>query len=124
VADVDDYLKALDHPKKAEIEALRAIILATDAGITESVKWNAPNFATTDDFATMNLRPNAVRVILHTGAKPKPEHPEIVVDDPDALLARLGTNRVMATFSDAADIEAKRDAFTTIVRQWVAQLNG
>jgi hypothetical protein len=119
---IDTYLAGLDHPKKAEIEALRAIILATDAGITESVKWNAPNFATVDDFATMNLKPNAVRVVLHTGAKPKPGHPEIAIDDPDALLTWLGENRAIVAFSNLLDIEAKREAFTAILRQWVAQL--
>ncbi|MGB7815828.1 MAG: hypothetical protein WBL28_05710 [Methylotenera sp.] len=41
---VHDFMANLAHPLKAEIEAVRSIILAADANISECVKWNAPSF--------------------------------------------------------------------------------
>ncbi len=41
---VDEYMAALDHPFKAEVEALRAIIKGVNPNITEQVKWNAPSY--------------------------------------------------------------------------------
>jgi uncharacterized protein YdhG (YjbR/CyaY superfamily) len=39
-------MRDLDHPSKAEVRAVREIILAVDPRITEQVKWNAPSFST------------------------------------------------------------------------------
>jgi len=41
---VDTFMAALDHPYKAEVQAVREIILGVHDGITEQVKWNAPSF--------------------------------------------------------------------------------
>jgi hypothetical protein len=123
MSDVDDYLAGLEEPRRAEVQALRELILAADPAIREGIKWNAPSFAVRDWFATLNLRPNApVRVVLHTGAKAVPGHPDLVVDDPLGLLAWQGKDRAIVTFADAADVEAKRGAFTGILKQWVPQL--
>ena len=120
---VDEYLAALDHPKKAEMQALRTLILAADPSIREGVKWNAPSFAVADWFATLTLRPlTQVRVVLHTGARAVPGHPDVVVDDPDGLLAWQGNYRAVATFQDLSEIEEGRSAFTRILQQWVPQL--
>ena len=54
--EVDALLARLDHPAHATIQALRALILDADPRIAESVKWNAPSFATTEYFATFHLR--------------------------------------------------------------------
>jgi hypothetical protein len=53
---VDAYLRQLDHPLKAEIQALREIIKRVHPGITERIKWNAPSFRNKDYLATSNLR--------------------------------------------------------------------
>ncbi|MFB2584606.1 DUF1801 domain-containing protein [Herbiconiux liukaitaii] len=120
---VDDYLAELEHPKKAEIQELRALILAADPRIREGIKWNAPSFAVADWFATFTLRPpTQVRVVLHTGARAVPGHPDVVVDDPHGLLAWQGKDRAIATFADLSDIDVKREAFIRIVQQWVPQL--
>src|SRR3954452_21055214 len=41
---VDAYVRAIKHPLKRVVEELRAIILNTDPGIGEEIKWNAPAF--------------------------------------------------------------------------------
>src|SRR5262245_25378593 len=64
-------LRTLRHPLKAEIEAVRLIILGANSGIGEGVKWNAPSFRTPKDwFATMHVRSKeSVQLILFVGVK-------------------------------------------------------
>lgn len=120
---VNRYMAALEHPRKAEIEALRALILGVDPRITESVKWNAPSFAIADHFATMRLHPNdMLQIVFHTGAKVKPDAKAMKIEDPDGLLKWAAKDRALATLDDAADLAAKRAALVSIVQQWIAQL--
>ena len=121
--DVDAWFTALDHPMKAGAQQLRGVLAALSPDVVESVKWKAPNFALRDDFATMSLRrADVVHVIFHTGAKPKPEHPEIVVQDPAGWLRRADRNRDVATLTDEQAILAALPAFTAIAASWVRQL--
>ena len=65
-SDVESFIASLEHPFKREILALRAVILAADDGIAESIKWNAPSFSTSEHFATFHLRArDGVQVVLH-----------------------------------------------------------
>ncbi len=41
---VNEYMSKLDHPLKAEIEAVRKIIKGADKKIAERIKWNAPSY--------------------------------------------------------------------------------
>lgn len=121
--DVDGFMAQLDHPRKAEIEAIRAIIRGADQRIHESIKWNAPSFSIGEHFATLKLRPGAtVQVVFHTGAKVKPGATAIAIDDPSGLLKWAAPDRCVATFADMRDIQARRGALVAIVRQWIAQL--
>jgi hypothetical protein len=117
---VDAFLAALDHPFKREVLAVRQIIFSADPGIAEGIKWNAPSFRTSEYFATVHLRAKAgVQVILHLGAKARPgSGPGVAIADPEALLERLAADRASVTFRDLIDIDAKRAAFTDVIRQW------
>ena len=119
--DVDRLLVALAHPMTPTIEALRAIIRGVDPRVREEVKWNAPSFATTEHFATFHLRArDAVQVVLHLGAKPRPGMDvRRRVADPDGLLTWRGSDRATVTFRDVAEVEAKAAAFAVVLRQWV-----
>src|SRR5262245_32599131 len=88
---VNALMKALDHPFKSEIEAIRAAILEAAPGIEEGVKWNAPSFRTHEYFATTNLREKqGIGVILHLGAKVRELGPAgVKVPDPRKLLKWL-----------------------------------
>lgn len=118
---VDAFLAGLEHPHKAEILALRRIILGADAGIAEGIKWNAPSFRTSDWFATTHLRAKrGVQIILHFGAKKRDGFaPRADVPDPESLLEWLADDRAGATFRDLADVEAKQAAFAELIRAWV-----
>lgn len=119
-ADVEAFLAALDHPFKAEILALRRVVLAVDPAIGEGIKWNAPSFRTTDDFATFHLRARGgVQIILHHGAKSRAA-PVHAIEDPTGLLEWLGPDRASVKFRDGAEVEARREAFTALLRRWIA----
>jgi hypothetical protein len=120
---VDQYMARLKHPLKAEIEALRAIILGADPRIREAVKWNAPSYFIVDHFATFNLRSaETVRVVLHRGAKAKDEASAPRIDDPSGMLTWAARDRCVATFSDMKTVRSQKRAFTAILRQWIHQL--
>lgn len=120
--DVNSFLEALEHPLKAEVLALRCVILQSAPGIQESVKWNAPSFYTTEHFATMNLRDKiGVGVIMHFGAKKRGADfkPRALISDPDGMLKWLADDRALVSFVDCADIEARRASYADVIREWV-----
>ena len=121
--EVETFLAALDHPHKDAVLLLREIILGADLGISESIKWNAPNFRrgtagrAPTDFATFHLRAkDGVQIILHLGTK---KRAKIAVPDPDSLLEWLGPDRASVKFRDLADVQAKREAFAVVIREWI-----
>ncbi len=123
-ADVATFLAQLEHPRKAEIEAVRALILSADPRIRESIKWNAPSFALADHFATFKLRPETtVQVVLHTGAKVRANPAAMSVDDPAGLLTWAAPDRAIVTFAHMAAIDTHRDALVALLQQWIAQLS-
>jgi hypothetical protein len=116
---VDAYLAALAHPLKAEVVALRKLILAIDPSVSEEVKWNAPSFRTTEHFATMNLRsPQCVQLILHLGAK-KRAASALKIDDPTGLLEWLGADRASVKFASKRELSDKHAALERVLRQWI-----
>ncbi len=122
--EVEALLASLDHPRLREIEALRQLILGADPAISEGVKWNAPSFRTSEWFATFHLRAkDGVQVILHFGAKKRDTAAaRAAIADPESLLEWLAADRATARFRDLEEVEAKRDAFAAVVRQWIGQV--
>ena len=119
---IDEFLAALEHPCKQEIMALRQLILKADPRITEEIKWNEPSFRASEHFATFQLRAKTgVQIVLHLGAKVRETATTgIAIADPAALLTWLAKDRASVTFHDLDEINAKRDAFTQLIRQWIA----
>ena len=109
---------------KAELDAVRAIILATDPAIAEGIKWNAPSFRTTEFFATTNLRSkDVVQIIVHFGAKVNDISAKgVAIEDPSGLLQWLAKDRATIKFRDMNSIRSNADAFTAILRQWIAHV--
>jgi uncharacterized protein YdhG (YjbR/CyaY superfamily) len=60
---VEQYLSKLEHPMKAEIEALRTIIKGANPKISERIKWNAPSYFYQEDLLTFGppaRKPNEI----------------------------------------------------------------
>jgi uncharacterized protein YdhG (YjbR/CyaY superfamily) len=106
---VDEFLAELDHPLKAEVQAVREIIRGAAPGIKEQVKWNAPSFSYKDDYlVTFNLRArDRIHLVFHNPAISKVNSPLLEGDYED---------RRIAYFTDMGDIEAKRDALEKAVQ--------
>jgi hypothetical protein len=118
---VEEFMTALVHPYKAEVEALRKLVLSVDPSISEGIKWNAPSFRTTEYFATTHLRAKSgIGVILHLGAKLR-DLPSggVLVDDPKGLLKWLAKDRAMLEFADAQQFHTTKTALQAILRQWI-----
>lgn len=115
---VDAFLAGLEHPMKAAIEDLRAV-LRRIPGVAEGIKWNAVSFRTTEWFLTTNVHgTSGLRLILHRGAKKRTdEMPEI--PDPGGILTPLGRDRGMVAFRDAAEYKARRTALSTLIKAWL-----
>lgn len=117
-AAVDQFMAATVHPLKAEMQALRELILGVHPDVREGIKWNAPSYRTHEYFATTNLRDQAgIGVILHLGAKVRNE--TVAIDDPARLLTWHGTNRASVSFGGMAELRRNETAFRQILVQWV-----
>jgi uncharacterized protein YdhG (YjbR/CyaY superfamily) len=119
-----DRFDLLGHPLRKDIDAVRTIVTEVSPKISEGVKWNAPSFRTDREwFATINLRSqDSVQIILHLGARARPNQKAFKVADPNHLMKWLGKDRAMVTLGAGRDIGAHRKAFEAIVRTWIKYL--
>ena len=118
---VDAFLTASEHPRKAEVQQLRLAILASDAELTESVKWNAPNFRFAGaDRVTFRLQPgDRVQLIFHRGAKVRADLEDFRFEDPTGRLDWRAPDRGVLDLADAADTDARQGEVVDLVRRWV-----
>ena len=119
--EVGAFLAASDHPHRAEIAALREIILGANPAIADGIKWNAPSYRTEDWFATTHLRAKTgVQMVMHFGAKKRANFsPRKQIADPESLVQWLADDRGTVTFRDMDDIHSKRSAFAALIREWI-----
>ena len=59
--DVDAWFKKYDNPMKDVVERVRAIILAADPRIDETIKWQAPTFTYRGNLASFFPKTNSTR---------------------------------------------------------------
>jgi hypothetical protein len=112
---VDAFLAQLDHPMKAEIEAVRAIILRASPNVRERIKWNAPSFFFREDIGAFHLRSRTfVHLIL--------VFPEAVTMVDDPILEGDHVRRREVKFRDMADVGAKKRSLQRIIAAWVADM--
>lgn len=124
--EVDAFFAKLRHPHADAFKALRTIILGADPRIAEGIKWNVPSFRTSEYFATFHLRTQrGVGVILHFGAKKRLDlTARTAIKDPASLLVWLADDRAVVAFADLKDVQAKAQAFSSLIRQWIPHLTG
>jgi hypothetical protein len=112
--EVNAFMKQLDHPLKAEIEAVRVIIKANKK-IAERIKWNAPSFFYVDDLATIHVKSKQhVHLIFH--------HPAIVKIR-SALLEGDYKDRRMMYFENMKEVKARKKELTRIINELVELMN-
>jgi len=110
-AAVNEYLSNFDHPLKAEIEAVREIILSASNKITESIKWSAPSYAYKDNLCTFNPRAKKfVNLTFHKGA---------LINDTTGLLEGDQKEARVARFANMDEVEAKKSDLQEVVLKWI-----
>ena len=104
-------MAALDHPLKAEVQAVREIILGVNPGITEQVKWAAPSFSYKGYMVTFNLwARDRVHLVFHNGA---------ILNNKDGLLEGDYPDRRMLYLADMPAVKAKQAALVRLVKEWI-----
>jgi len=121
VSALDSYFDDLEHDRKAEILALRQLILDAVPGLSETLKGTTPAFARGDaERIAMRLQPgNRVQLILHRGTKAGADD-LFRFEDPDRLIAWAAPDRGVITIRDATDLAGKSEAISQVLRRWVA----
>lgn len=108
---VTAYMDQLEHPLKAEMEAVRKIIKECDKTIHERIKWNAPSYYTSADMVTFNHRsPEYVHLIFH--------HPTIVKIK-STLLEGDYKDRRMVYFRTMKEVTANKKELQRIIKEQV-----
>lgn len=105
---VDEFMSKLDHPLKAEMEAVRKIVLGTDDRMTETIKWGEPTFMFNGNMATIS--PNAkkyVNLFFQTGS---------ILPDRHGILEGDAAQVRTARFADMSEVESKADSLRAVVK--------
>jgi uncharacterized protein YdhG (YjbR/CyaY superfamily) len=112
---VESYMEKLDHPLKAEVQALRDIIKGVNENITEQIKWNAPSYRYKDYIATFNLRAtHHVHLIFHN---------PVIASIESEILEGNYPDRRMVYFTDMNDVNAKKAAVEYVVQELMKRMD-
>lgn len=115
---VNEYMAALNHPLKAEMEMVRSIINHASDKIAERVKWNSPSFYYKND-------PKKDLAAVHTRAQDC-VHVVFVfyngdmIHESNGLLEGDYKDRRMAKFYSMQDVMDKKVSLEKVVQEWVA----
>jgi uncharacterized protein YdhG (YjbR/CyaY superfamily) len=112
---VDEFMSKLDHPLKAEVQAIRDIIKGLNPNITEQIKWNAPSYSYKDYIVTFNLRTTKhVHLVFHNRS---------IASVKSEILEGDYEDRRMAYFADMDDVQAKRAELERVVSELVSLMD-
>jgi len=112
---VNEFMANLEHPLKAEIEALRLIIMGANSKLAERIKWNAPSYYYKDDLATFNTRATKhVHIVFH--------HASIVTIHSDILEGDYKDRR-MVYLRNMEDVKANKKEIEKIMNELVQILD-
>jgi hypothetical protein len=119
--EVTEFLDNQMHPLRAEIEALREIILRAEPTLKEGIKWNGPNYSLNgEDRITMRLNPpKQIQIIFHRGAKVKTQPENRLIDGNYPFLTWKENDRAIATFKGLDDIQQFSEPFREVVIKWI-----
>jgi len=112
---VDEFMNKLEHPLKAEMEAIRKIIVNASPKIEEDVKWGGPSFFYKEDLATFNPRiKNYVALIFHKGA---------LLDIKSDFLEEATKGKVYAKFHSMDQVLAHQTLLEKMVKTWITLMD-
>lgn len=116
-AKVDAFIRTLEHTRKAERQAMRAINLNASGWLAERIKWKVPSCHSRADLAAFNRRAgDRLRLVML--------FPNGLVADPTGTLEGDYDRRRLVYFDTMADVRAKAAALEGVVRAWVTLEEG
>ena len=109
---VDEFMDALVHPFKAEVQVVRDIIKGVNKEIVEEIKWKAPSFSYKGEYlVTFNLRnPAHIHLVFHNPLIPQVK---------SKLLEGEYKDRRMVYFANKRDVVAKKSALEKVIKDLV-----
>jgi uncharacterized protein YdhG (YjbR/CyaY superfamily) len=109
---VDEFMQALDHPFKTEVQVVRDIIKGVDKDIAEEVKWKAPSFNYKGEYlVTFNLREEKrIHLVFHNPLIPKVK---------SSLLEGDYIDRRMVYFANMQDVKANKPALEKALKDLI-----
>jgi len=120
--EVTNFLDQLNHPFRLEIEQLRNYILLANNNLTETIKWNGPNYSfNNEDRITMRVQPqsNQVQIIFHRGAKKQIQPKNKLIDNKTKLLTWKENDRATINFKSLQEIEESKAELQIIINEWL-----
>jgi hypothetical protein len=113
---VNEFINKKKNPLTNEIQRVRQIILETSDKIEEDIKWSSPTFIYKGNIASffMNAKKH-VSLMFHYGAS---------IPDKHGLLEGEGAVSRVAKFVDINDIEKKKTALQSLIKEWIKLKDG
>ena len=114
---VDAFLRELNHPLTAEIEAVRSIIKGVNKDINEEIKWKAPSFNFKGEYlVTFNLwEEKRIHLVFHNPQISKVK---------SKLLEGDYKDRRMAYFADMKDVKARKPLLEKALKDLIKLIGG
>ena len=121
---VEEFMGSLSGEKRAQVDALRHLILDVEPTLQEHIKWNAPSYVHQGEHRiTFNVvnKQGVVGLVLHMGALRKEDKKAPpILQDTTGLIAWSSDIRGVLTFTSLADINTKTTQLRQIIAQWLA----
>jgi hypothetical protein len=118
---VTEFIDGQNHPLRNEIEELRKCILLADGDLTESIKWNGPNYCFNgEDRITMKIQPaKQLQLVFHRGAKKLEQPQNRLIDTKSKLLIWKENDRAIVTFKNMHEIKNAQVDLAKIIHDWI-----
>ena len=112
---VAGYMKKLNHPMKAETEAVRSIIKNSNKKLSERIKWNAPSYYYKEDIVTFGpYKNNKVLLVFH--------HP-LIIKIKSPLLEGDYKDRRLAYFENMDSIKKNKKELSRIMNELIERID-
>ncbi|MFZ1703024.1 MAG: DUF1801 domain-containing protein [Saprospiraceae bacterium] len=122
--DVSSFLDDKELPLRQEIEVLRQLLVKTEWGLNENIKWNGPNYSyrNTDCITMKIFPPKNIQLIFHRGVKVLEMPAQHLIDDSSGLMSWKTNDRAVVTFTNLEEIKENLDALTIIIHSWISKI--
>jgi hypothetical protein len=120
---IEEFLNDLNGDKRAQVDAIRELILDLGFELEESIKWNAPNYNYKDvdriTFNTMN-KEGKIKLVLHFGTdrKENKKGEPVIKNTPDFVFWNSDI-RATLTFDSEDDVKEKKADLKELLTKWL-----